>query len=248
MPLDAALRKATATRHARRAWGLELTVPLRMRPIVVMVTDRSRYGAAGDQALEGLIAHAARAARAGVDLIQVRERGLPDRRLLDLVGRILAAARGTAARALVNTRTDVALAAGAHGVHLRGDSPPATGVRTLGPPGFLIGRSVHTIDEALAAERGGGCDYLIFGAVFPSGSKAPGHTVAGVEALRSVCAAVRLPVLAIGGITEPRAAAVATAGAAGVAGIDFIASRRDDDEKNLKETIGRIRAAFDTGR
>lgn len=205
------------------------------RPIICLVTSGARTPSGP------LIALIGEAARAGVDLIQIRERDLGDRALVALTREAVAAVGGTTARVLVNDRPDIALAAGAAGVHLRGDSIPASGVRTMAPVGFVIGRSVHNDDEAAAAERGGGCDYLMFGTVFPSASKPPGHPAAGVGALRSACARVRLPVLAIGGVTMERGAAVAAAGAAGIAAIGLFA-----ESENLSVAVRSLRAVFDT--
>ena len=100
---------------------------------------------------------------------------------------------------------------------------PASRVRATRGIEFLIGRSVHTVTEARHAEEDGGADYLIFGTVFPSAGKPEGHPIAGVEGLAAVCASVRLPVLAIGGVTVARVADVAAAGAAGIAGIGVFA-------------------------
>jgi thiamine-phosphate pyrophosphorylase len=188
-----------------------------------------------------LIALIGDAARAGVDLIQIRERDLSDRALVALTREAIAAVHGTAARILVNDRPDIALAAGAAGVHLRGDSSPASGVRTMAPGGFVIGRSVHTEDEAAAAELEGGCDYLMFGTVFPSTSKPPNHRSAGLDALGRACSRVRLPVLAIGGLTVERGAAVAAAGAAGIAAIGLFVESHD-----LSVAVRSLRAAFDS--
>jgi thiamine-phosphate diphosphorylase len=179
------------------------------------VTDRRRFGLSIDE----LVARAAAAARAGVDVIQVRERDLADRDLVALVRRIVGAAAGTETRVVVNDRVDVAIAAGAAGVHLRGDSPPASRVRAKAPDGFLIGRSVHSLAEVGAAVVDGGADYLLFGTVFPSEGKPDGHPVAGLDALRQACARSPLPVLAIGGMTEARGAEVRAAGAAGFAAV-----------------------------
>jgi thiamine-phosphate pyrophosphorylase len=178
------------------------------------VTDRRRFGLSIDE----LVARAAAAVRAGVDVVQVREGDLPDRELAALVRQIVSAAAGTATRVLVNDRADIAIVAGAAGVHLRGDSAPASRVRAMTPAGFLIGRSVHTLAEVDAA-AGGGLDYLLFGTVFPSEGKPEGHPVAGLEALRQACARSSVPVIAIGGMTEARAAAVRVAGAAGFAAV-----------------------------
>lgn len=205
------------------------------RPTLCFVTDRR---AIGDRALIALVRDAA---RAGVDLIQIRERDLDDRALVALTRAAVAAVRGTPARVIVNDRTDAALAAGAAGVHLRGDSIPAPRVRAMTGPDFVIGRSVHDEDEAAAVDAEGGCNYLIFGTVFPSSSKPSGHQAAGLAALGRVCTRVRVPVLAIGGISADRAREVAAAGATGVAAIQLFAAATD-----LAETVRAVRQAFDT--
>jgi len=179
------------------------------------VTDRRRFGLTAEQ----LIERAASAVRAGVDVIQVRERDLPDRQLTSLVREIVAVTSGTKTRVVVNDRVDIAIVAGAAGVHLRGDSAPASRVRVLAPEGFLIGRSVHGLAEVDSAVAGGGCDYLLFGTVFPSEGKPDGHPVTGLDGLAQACARAPLPVIAIGGMTEARADAVRQAGAAGFAAV-----------------------------
>jgi thiamine-phosphate pyrophosphorylase len=131
---------------------------------------------------------------------------------------------------VVNDRADIAIAAGAAGVHLREDSPPASRVRAAfaeasapnspkATQRFLIGRSVHSLAGIDAAVADGGCDYLLFGTVFPSEGKPGDHAVAGLDALREACARSRLPVIAIGGMNEARAAAARDAGAAGFAAV-----------------------------
>jgi thiamine-phosphate diphosphorylase len=212
-------------------------------PIVAMVTSRShlRAIAGGTPPLDALVATIGRAARAGVDLVQVREPDLDGGDLLVLASRAMDETRGTTARVVINDRVDVALAAHAHGVHLPGRAPAASRVRAIAPEPFLIGRSVHSVEEAIAAGRDGHCDYLIFGTVFVSASKPAGHMISGVEALARVCSAVRLPVLAIGGMTVDRAAAVAEAGAGGIAAIGLFVEGEEDE---LRERIRAIRAAF----
>lgn len=211
-----------------------------MRPVVCMIT--APVSSAADE--DGLLARIAAAARAGVHLVQIRQPQLEGLAATRLVERAVRAVAGTTARIVVNERVDVAIAAGAHGVHLRGDSMAATRVRAVVPPAFVIGRSIHTSSEAVAAERTGGLDYLIYGTVFASGSK-PGAAPAGVERLAEVCAAVALPVLAIGGITAGTAAAVAHAGAAGFAGIGLFAAATIE---TLPDTVARCVTAFDTPR
>lgn len=205
-------------------------------PIIALVTDRRRYP---DRVVETITA----ALAAGVNLIQIRERGLSDRALLELTRGAVRSAAGTGACVVVNDRADIALTGGAAGVHLRGDSVAAPRVRQLAPPGWLVGRSVHSVEEAVAVERLGGCDYLVFGTVFASASKPASHTPAGLGALRTVCGAVTLPVVAIGGITEGHAAAVAEAGAAGIAAIGLFAGTDD-----LARTVAALRRPFDSPR
>jgi thiamine-phosphate pyrophosphorylase len=178
------------------------------------VTDRRRFGLPA----QALVARAVAAVERGASVVQVREPDLVDAVLLALVRRTVDAVAGRAS-VLVNDRTDVALAAGAAGVHLRGDSPAASRVRRIVPPGFVIGRSVHTMDEVDAAIADGGCDYLMFGTVFPSAGKPADHALAGLDALTDVCRRSPLPVVAIGGMTPEREADVARAGAAGLAAV-----------------------------
>lgn len=191
-----------------------------MRPVLCLITDRARQGAGWPARIP---AQAAAAARAGVQLIQVRERDLEGGLLERLVRDCVVAVRGTPARVLVNDRLDVALAAGAHGVHLRGDSLAAERVRAVAPRPFLVGRSVHSVDDARLAAAGGALDYVIFGTVFETGSKA-GRTAAGLAALADVAHAVPLPVLAVGGVSAHRLASIQDTGAAGAAGIGMFSA------------------------
>jgi thiamine-phosphate diphosphorylase len=184
-----------------------------MEPIVCMITEP----VAPDR-FEYVLARVAAAARAGVHIVQIRQRTLSGGPLLTLVRRCMTVLAGTHTRLVVNDRLDVALAAGGDGVHLRADSAAAPRVRRIAPPGFLIGRSVHTVGQAAAAAAGGGVDYLVFGTTFSTPSK-PGKAGAGVEALAEVVAATPLPVLAVGGMTVDRLATVARTGAAGFAAI-----------------------------
>jgi len=188
-----------------------------------MITDRRRFG--GDEG--ALVERVAAAAAAGVHLVQVRERDVEARDVSRLVARCVGAVRGTRTRIVVNDRLDVALTAGAHGVHLRGDSMPASRARSMAPIGFLIGRSVHSVAEAVAACADGGLDYLVCGAVFSTASK-PDQPPAGVHALAAVSAAVSIPVLGVGGVTRETASQLSDTGCAGFAAIGVFA-RADMD-------------------
>ena len=163
-----------------------------------------------------------KASIAGITWIQIREKDLGTRELIDLARRARAATRGTETQILINDRLDVALAAGAAGVHLGETSLPVETVaewrRGAGRTEFQIGASCHTLEAAHAAEDAG-AEYIFFGPVFATPSKAAFGEPQGIERLRSVCQAVRIPVLAIGGITVENAALCFAAGGAGVAAI-----------------------------
>jgi thiamine-phosphate pyrophosphorylase len=207
------------------------------RPIFCLVTERSRLSPATDAELVRLAGHAA---AAGVNLIQIRERDADGGRLLSLTRAVIAAAAGTAAKVVVNDRTDVALAAGADGVHLRADSPPAGQVRSIVPPGFLIGRSVHDEAEAISA-AGTGVDYLILGTIFRSASKPAETAWLGAGPLERVARATAIPVLAIGGITADKVGSIAAAGAAGIAAIGLFADlQRDATDDAVATSLRRL--------
>lgn len=159
---------------------------------------------------------AARAARDGVEMIQIRAKELSARALAELVRGALANARQS--KILVNTRSDIAIACGAHGVHLPADSIAPATIRRLTSAGFLIGVSCHNVDELRAAEREG-ADFAVYGPVFPSVTKS--LTPIGIHAFREAVAAVGLPVYALGGVTAANAQACIDAGATGIAGISL---------------------------
>jgi thiamine-phosphate diphosphorylase len=193
--------------------------------ILCLVTDRRRLAGAEatlEQSRRCLESQAHYAVEARIDLFQIRERDLDAAALTSIVRNLLAITRGTSTRLVVNDRLDVALACGADGVHLRGDSIPPAEARRIAPSGFLIGRSVHAVDDA---RRAVATDYLIAGTVFSSASKAPSHPLIGIEGLRSIAANAQAPVLAIGGITASGVDEVARAGAAGCAAIGLFMGR-----------------------
>jgi thiamine-phosphate diphosphorylase len=180
---------------------------------------------------------------AGVDLVQVRERDLDVEILTGLVSRLVVRAQPTPTRIVVNEHAQVAIAAGADGVHLRADGPPTDRARTLRDAPWIVGRSVHPGDD-LAAHRQ--ADYLLFGTVFGGGSKPAAVPIAGLAALREAVAATTVPVVAIGGITPERARACVAAGAAGVAAISlYLPEGRAATALGPARAVQALRAAMD---
>jgi len=155
----------------------------------------------------------------GVNWIQIREKDLSARALFELVEAAVKLPNPNGSRIIVNTRVDVALATGADGAHLPAGSPAARFWRRPGfLSDFLIGVSCHSVEEVRRAEAEG-ADYALFGPVFPPRSKTARAEPRGLEELRRATAAVRIPVLALGGVTRENSAACVLAGAAGIAGI-----------------------------
>jgi thiamine-phosphate pyrophosphorylase len=201
--------------------------------MLCLVTDRHR---------RSVVEQCRDAVQAGVDLIQVRERDLEGAALSVLVAEVVRLTRATGTRVVVNERLDVALACGADGVHLRGDSISAARARSMAPDGFLIGRSVHGADEAVRAAPG--VDYLIAGTVFPTPSKPGRHEFLGIEGLAAIGRAVTVPVLAIGGVSMDRIDLVAEAGAAGLAAIGLFL----EESSGLAAVVREARRRFDSAR
>jgi thiamine-phosphate pyrophosphorylase len=210
-------------------------LPPERKPILCYVTDRKALGRTfaafpGDSISRiattdprhALLETIRRAAAAGINWIQIREKDLEARKLTELARLAAADARETGTRILVNDRLDVALAAGAAGVHLGETSLLVEKVaewrRSAGHAEFRIGASCHSTEAARAAD-GAGADYIFFGPVFATPSKSAFGAPQGIERLGEACRAVRIPVLAIGGVTVENTHSCLAAGAAGVAAI-----------------------------
>lgn len=181
-----------------------------------------RYHITGGLGLNETLKTIRQSAAAGVDWVQIREKHLPARDLARWTAAILDAAAGRA-RVLVNTRVDVALACGAAGVHLPGDAPPPSAWRNLVPSGFLFGVSCHTLREVCESEQNG-AGFVVFAPVFAPLSKDSALPPQGLDRLAEAARAVRIPVLALGGITWENAPLCLAAGAAGIAGITLFRS------------------------
>ena len=164
------------------------------------------------------------AVEAGVDMVQLREKELPGGELLSLAERLQSAIGGKALF-VVNERVDVALARGADGVHLGERALPLQAARRVAGGALLIGRSVHSLESAMAADAEG-ADYLIAGTMFETASK-PGKIPEGPELLRRIASVTYKPVLGIGGVDPANASQLIEAGAGGVAVMSGILAAPD---------------------
>ena len=175
---------------------------------------------------------------AGLRAVQLREKDLPDTEFMALARSLRETTRRVGARLFINGRLDAALAVGADGLQRGHDAPPLATLRARAP-GLTIGASVHGLDEARAAERDG-ADFIVFGPVLNTPTKRSYGPPQGFDALADVVKAVSVPVLAIGGVTADRVAAVRAAGAHGVAVISAILTAEvpGDATKRFIEALG----------
>jgi len=193
---------------------------MRTGPQFYYITDRRK--------LSGISFDACicRALQWGVNYIQIREKDMTDKALFDTVRRVVIFARGTKCSILVNGRADIALAAGAHGVHLPSSGLNPADIRGWVPGDFLIGVSVHTENEIRSASDSD-ADYVLQGHLFPTASKSGLGEPVGLEYLKKVCSSTTIPILGLGGIKANRVASVLEAGADGIAGISLFQEERE---------------------
>ena len=206
------------------------------------ITDRLQFGGNGREQERRLLEKIAECAAAGVDWIQLREKDLSTRALEQLAGKAMAALGGSGTRLLINSRTDVALACGAYGVHLPSNDLAASEVRAIlvrtGAAGPVIGVSAHSAAEIASAEAHG-ADFAVFAPVFEKGGSANPE---GLVELRQVCnrqnaAQPPMPVLALGGITLKNAQQCMDAGVAGIAAIRLF------QQNNVNKVVYKLREA-----
>jgi thiamine-phosphate pyrophosphorylase len=176
------------------------------------ITDRSQLSPPFT-----LVDNIARQLAARIEMIQLRERDLCARELHALAEAVLRLPNPHGTRILINDRADIALSTGAAGVHLRGGSVAPSKIRKIAPETFLIGVSCHSVEEVRRVE-GEGASFVVLGPVYESPGKGP---ALGIRPLAEASQSVRIPVLALGGITNERVSACLAAGAAGVAGISM---------------------------
>ena len=172
------------------------------------------------------VAVAEAALAGGADMIQLRDKTPDLRRLLPQARRIRAVCRAHGALFIVNDRLDLALAAGADGVHVGQDDLPATVARRLLGPDLILGVSTHDLAQAGAAVNAG-ADYIGFGPMFGTRTKETGYTPRGTAMLREIRDTVRVPIVAIGGITLENVGEVIAAGADAPAVISAVAGAPD---------------------
>ena len=179
----------------------------------------------------------------GVKAVQLREKDLPVRELLSLAKELRTVTREFGAKLFINDRVDVAVAVGADGVHLGHQSMPPEAVRKAAGKGLLIGVSTHNREEARAAEAGG-ADFITFGPIFETPSKAVYGIPVGVDAIRMLKNEVNIPIFALGGIKGGNISHVVASGASGIAMISAILAAPD-----IKEAAAMfVQAATDLNR
>jgi len=217
---------------------------MKKRILLYLITDRLAFlrshEITHDDLLRLQLLAIDKAARAGCQLVQIREKDMGAKALASFTRAAVERARPHGARVLVNDRLDIAMAAGADGVHLRASSIPAREARAAagkkGLDDFLIGVSTHSVAEAESAEEGG-ADFIVCGPVYDTPSKRAFGPPLGIEGFAEIRNAMEIPVLAVGGINLSNYREPLLRGAAGVAAIGLFT-----DLENLEQTVRSITA------
>jgi thiamine-phosphate pyrophosphorylase len=210
---------------------------LKLPPLYAILDPEQTRGRPAERVLAALL-------EAGVSILQLRVKSLPPVDFLELAKQARAVTRAHGCKLIINDRVDIALACGADGVHLgQDDLPLRAGRKLMGQK--IIGISTHDLDQARAAERAG-ADYIGFGPMFGTRTKATGYEARGPEMLQQIRGAVTLPIVAIGGITEANVQEVWQAGADSVAIIGDVLHDNDPGAKALR-ILGQYRTVKQRG-
>jgi len=193
-------------------------MPLKLPPLYAILDPEQTKWRPADAVLQQLL-------DGGVKILQLRVKSMLPRDFLELAQQVRAQTRAAGCRLIVNDRIDIALACDADGVHLGQEDLPITAGRKL-MAGKIIGISTHDIEQAKEAERNG-ADYIGFGPMFGTTTKDTGLTARGIDMLQQIRAAVKIPIVAIGGINEQNVQAVWQAGADSAAIISDILGAED---------------------
>lgn len=239
MPKSQTTPKPILSQKSQTTTKLPLTTPQRLRPILYLITDRKTLPKTlplpkieSNSAYTALINQLTLAAQAGIDYIQIREKDLSAQSLCRLTDEIIKAVATTKTRVLINDRVDIALACGAHGVHLPANGLEIAKVRKLAGKDFIIGISTHSEDEVLAAQAAG-ADYVLFGPIFATPSKLQYGKPLGLERLATLIPQTSLPIFALGGIEQDNLHQVIAAGAKGIAAIRLFQNSEQNTDQLL---------------
>jgi len=187
-------------------------------PLTYLITKGDATPERFGESSRAILSIVEKAVDAGISLVQIREKNLTAKQLFKLARGAAALVSGSQTKLLINSRSDVTIAAGADGVHLPEDGVPVAAVRRACRTPFLIGASVHSLEAARAAKNDG-ADFILFGPVFDS----PGKEGVGVRPLREICLALGdFPVIAVGGIDASNKTSVLENGARGYAAIRYL--------------------------
>ena len=217
-----------STQHSGLTASLMPTLSSRL----LLVTDRHQTKG------RALVSLLERVLTAGLLTVQLRERDLSARELVALAREVQAVTASSKSQLLINDRIDVALALEGVGVHVRSNSLPLPVARKMLGPQWLLGMSVHSVEEGLLAQSQG-ADYIVLGPIYETPSKQMFGPPLGIHTLEKACTLVRIPIIGIGGVTAARAREMRRAGAFGVAVITAILGA-DDVESATRELLDAV--------